>query len=231
MSFFKNMKVITQLLLGFAVVIVLLVGLGMFSLVEVSGENTHVAELRDNWLPRARSSLQMMGALRLIRLGEFRAAGATTPAETQHGNAAIEAGIAAYRQAAEEYEKLIGTPGEKATLADIQTLMQQYLTLDQQVRSLVDQGKQAEAMDLLRDQSLTVRNAIEKDIQTIVDASEAGAAREGAQASQNYSHAVAMVIGLIIAAVVLALGVALVIARGLARQLGGEPRDAAALAS
>jgi hypothetical protein len=55
----KNLKVVTQLVLGFSAVIVLLVGLGASCLFEVGGENARVAELRDNWLPTARSSLQM----------------------------------------------------------------------------------------------------------------------------------------------------------------------------
>ncbi|WP_414694291.1 methyl-accepting chemotaxis protein [Paraburkholderia sp.] len=230
MSSLKSMKVGTQLLLGFAALIVLLVGLGGFSLVEINAENAHAAELRDHWLPAVRSSLQMRGGLRNIRLNEFRAAGATTPAELQEAEALIEDGIATYRKAAAASEKVIRTPEGKAADTDAQTLMQQYLSLDQQVRSLMKDGKQADAMELLRGQSYTVRQAVEKDIQTIVDISDAGAAREGEQSNQTYSAAIAWVIGLIAAAVVVALGVALVIARGLARQLGGEPRDAALLA-
>src|SRR5258706_16349621 len=50
-------------------------------------------------------------------------------------------------------------------------------------------------------------------------------------ADQAYSRAIERVIGLIVAAAVFGLGVALFIARGFAKQLGGEPRDAMALAS
>ena len=212
-------------------VVVLLVGLGAFSLFELSGENAHVAELRDNWLPSVRSSLQMQAGLREIRLNEYRAAGSATPAEAQKAEPLIEAGLANYRHADAEYQKLMTEPEEKTAYADIQTLMPQYLDLDQQVRALAKAGKQADAMGLMTGQSATIRGAIEKDVKTIVDVNVAGAAREGATANQAYSRAIALVTGLIIAAAVVALGVALVIARGLAKQLGGEPRDAAALAS
>ncbi|MGF6917931.1 methyl-accepting chemotaxis protein [Paraburkholderia sp. 40] len=231
MQFLKNLKVFSQLILGFSAVVVLMVGLGAVSLFEVSGENSHVAELRDNWLPSVRTSLQMQAALRAIRLGEFRAVGAPTPAEIQHAETVIAAGIADYRRVSAEYEKLIGEPEEKVAFADIQTLMPQYLDLDRQVVTLAEQNKTGDAMDLMRGQSNTARNAIEKDIQTIVDVNVAGAAREGEAASQAYSRAIALVIGLVIAAAAVALGVALVIARALTRQLGGEPREAAALAS
>jgi methyl-accepting chemotaxis protein len=224
------MKVLNQLILGFSTVVLLMVGLGALSLFEVSTENAHVGQLRDNGLPGVRSSLQMLAAVRGIRLGEFRAAGASGPAEIQHAETVIAAGIADYRRASAEYGKLIIGPEEKAAFADIQTLMPQYLDLDRQVVMLAGQNRNGEAMDLMRGQSNMLRNAIEKDIQTIVNVNMAGAAREGEAARQAYSRAIALVIGLLIAAAVVALGVALVIARALMQQLGGEPWEAAALA-
>ena len=231
MQSLKNLKVVTQLVLGFAAVIVLMVGLGVFCLFEVSGENDHVAEFRDNWLPSVRSSLQMQAGLRQTRINEYRAASSQTPAAIQEAEARIDAGIADYGRAAAEYEKLLTEPEEKSAYADIQTLMPQYLDLDQQVRALVRDGKATEAMDLLTGKSSTVRDALERDVKTIVEVNVAGAAREGEAANNAYSRTIALVIGLIITAAIVALGVALLIARGVAKQLGGEPRDAATLAS
>lgn len=81
MQALKNLKVVTQLILGFSFVIVLLVGLGAFSLLELRGENARVVELRDNWLPSVRSSLQMQAGLREIRINEYRVAAAATAAD------------------------------------------------------------------------------------------------------------------------------------------------------
>jgi methyl-accepting chemotaxis protein len=231
MQFLKNLRVLTQLMLGFSAVIILLIGLGAFSLFELSAENSHVAQLRDNWLPSVRSSLQMQAGLRDIRLGEYRLATSQSPAEIQEADTRIEAGIASYGRAVAEYEKLITEPEEKAAFADIQTLMPQYLQIDQQIRALMKEGKGADAMALVRDRASTLRDAIDKDITTIVGVNVAGSTREGAAADQAYSHAIALVVGLIVAASAVALALALVIARGLAKQLGGEPREAAALAS
>jgi methyl-accepting chemotaxis protein len=231
MQSLKNLKVVTQLVLGFAAVIVLMVGLGVFCLFEVNGENARVAEFRDNWLPSVRSSLQMQAGLRQTRINEYRVASSQSPAAIQEAEARIDAGIAEYRSAAAEYEKLITEPEEKTAYGDIQTLMPQYLDLDRQVRALAREGKAADAMDLLTGRSSTVRDALEKDVRTIVEVNVAGAAREGEAAAKAYSRTIALVIGLIVAAAMVALGVALFIARGLARQLGGEPRDATTLAS
>jgi methyl-accepting chemotaxis protein len=229
--FLKNLRVLAQLMLGFSVVTVLMIGLGGFSLFEISAENDHVSQLRDNWLPSVRSSLQMQAGLRDIRLAEYRLATAQTPAEIQDAESQSQARIATYDHAVAEYEKLISEPEEKVAFADIQTLMPQYMQIDQQIHALAKESKGADAMSLLKGRATTLRSAIEKDITTIVDVNVAGSVREGTAAGQAYSHAVALVIGLIVAASLIALSLALLIARGLARQLGGEPRDAATLAS
>ncbi|WP_233885737.1 methyl-accepting chemotaxis protein [Paraburkholderia flagellata] len=227
----KGLKVVTQLVAGFAAVIVLMVGLGVFCLFEVSGENVHVAEFRDNWLPSVRSSQQMLAGLRQARINEYRATSSQNPAAIQDAEARIDAGMADYRGAAADYEKLITEPQERAAFAEIQVLMQQYLDIDRQMRALVKDGKAAQALDLLTGKSSTVRDALEKDMKTIVEINVAGAAREGQAASDAYSRTIVLVIGFITAAAIVALGVALLIARGVGRQLGGEPRDAAMLAS
>lgn len=76
---------------------------GAFSLFEVSAERNHVSQLRDNWLPSARSSLQTQSGLRDIRLGEYRLAISQTPVENLEADTRIEAGIAIYRRAVAEY--------------------------------------------------------------------------------------------------------------------------------
>jgi methyl-accepting chemotaxis protein len=231
MQSMKHMKVVTQLILGFSVIIVIMIGLGTFCLFEISGENLHVVEFRDNWLPSVCSSQQMLAALRQIRINEYRVVASQTPAAIQDAEMRIESGITDYRRAAAEYENLITEPEEKAAYADIRTLMSQYLDLDLKVRALAKDAKATESMDLLTGRSSNVRDALEKDMKTIVDVNVAGAVREGEAANRAYSRTIALVIGLIVAAAVATLGLSLVIARGLARQLGGEPRDAATLAS
>ncbi|WP_434114086.1 methyl-accepting chemotaxis protein [Paraburkholderia caffeinilytica] len=231
MTYLKNMRVATQLVSGFAVVILLLVGLGVFSLSEVSAENDHVAVLRDKWSASVSSSLKMQDALNQIRLAEFRMASTDKLDEVQAVDSRMEPRIAAFRRASTDYEKLISEPAEKAAFAELQPLVAQYMDLDQQVRTQAKAGNAQQAMSILTGQAGKVRDAIAKDINQIVAASEQGASTEGKIANDAYHTTIALTIGLIVAAAVIGVGVALVIARGLVKQLGGEPREAAAMAS
>ncbi|MFL9904639.1 methyl-accepting chemotaxis protein [Paraburkholderia fungorum] len=231
MQLFRNMKVVTQLMLGFCVVIVFLAGLGVVALVEVRAENDHVMEFRDSWLPSVRGSLQMLAGLRAIRIGEWGAVAATTPEADRNSDTIIGGALADYARSAAAYEKVMSQPEEKAAFTHIQTLIPQYIDFDQKVRALAKERKQTDAIDLLHGPANAVRRSLENDILQIVDVDVAGAAREGQAANRAYSQAIAFVIGFIVVAVSVAIGLALFIARGLAKQLGGEPRDAATLAS
>ena len=230
MMVFRNMKVVTQLVTGFAAVSLLLLGLGVFSLFEISAENAHVAALRDHWMLSVRTSQHMQSVLGQIRLAEFRMAVAKTPAEVSAVDSRMQARIDEYNAASTQYETLLSTPEESQVFAKIHSLAPHYMTLDQQIRTAVIGGDVPQAIKLLTGESGTVRDALAKDIDRITAIAEEEATREGASAESSYKHAISLVVAFVIAMIVLALTIARVIARGLSRQLGGEPRDAAALA-
>lgn len=229
MKFLQKMRVWTQLMFGFSIVIAMLVSLGVFSLIEVHAENDHVAQMRDRWLPAVRSTLQIQAGMRDIRLGEFRIVTAQTPDEVAEGDRRIDIGIANYDKARVEYEKLMSTVDEKAQYADLQALMSKYLATDRDVRAMARGGKSAEAMTLVRSQ-VTLRDELDKNIASIVALNTSGATAVGIAAEASYSRSIVMSILLILAATVVAMIVASVIARGLGAQLGGEPTDAARIA-
>src|ERR1700676_387713 len=128
------MKVVTQLIVGFSAVIVLLAGLGGVAVMEVSVENGHVMALRDDGLPSVRSSLEMLAGLRAIRIGEWGAVAANSPAADQNSDPIIDAALAAYGKSAATYQQIMTQPEAKAAFAHMQTLIPQYLDFDQKVR-------------------------------------------------------------------------------------------------
>ncbi|MGA9912977.1 methyl-accepting chemotaxis protein [Paraburkholderia sp.] len=230
MKSFRNLNLFTQLILGFSVVTVLLVGLGAFSIFGLQVEYGHVVEFRDNWMPSVRSSLQMADAFHNVRLTELNLATTSTKAEAEELAPRMEAYVDDYRRADAEYQKLISEPEEKAAYADIQRLMSQYVDDHAKVVELAKENRQADAQALIRGPMLPLRDAIDKDIRTIVAVNIAEANREGEAAHQVYSHITTLVTGMTIGMVLVALGVAQIIARVVLKQLGGEPRDATSLA-
>lgn len=225
-----HMKVFTKLVAGFSAVIALLVGLGIFSLSEISDENDHVALLSENSLPAVLNSLEMQSSLRAIRLGDYRAATASAPADIDIASKQVDQAIAEFRHAASQYEPLINDPEEKNRYSELEAAMEQYLDADRSIRTLAKDGKHDDAMALLEGKSATLRGVAEKSLKSIVDINVVEAKKESIDARNAYSRAFALVIGGIVAAALIGLALALLIARGLTRQLGGEPADAAAMA-
>lgn len=229
----KDMKVRSQLAIAFSTVIALLVALGAFSLLQVRVENDLVITLRDTRLPAVRQGLEMLTAMRDLRLNQYRLTVSTPTEDKTRWVKGIDNAIANFHTAATAYEKIMQTQDEpsKAAYADMQQLIVQYLDTDQKLRQLSRDNKTDDAFEFMRGQGLSLRNAIEKDLRIIVDNNVAIAAGEGELANHTYSRAVALVIGLSLGAALFAVVVAYVIARQLGRQLGGEPHDASKVAA
>lgn len=129
----------------------------------------------------------------LHNLSEFRAAGAKSLAESIDAEQQIDASLPGYRRALGESPTLVANADEKAAFADIVASRQKYFEIDKTLRALGRQGNLTEAMALMLGPGKSVREAIEKDIQTIVDINLAGAVREGQMASNDHAWAVAAV--------------------------------------
>lgn len=226
----RNLRVITQLALGFSFVIALLIALGVLSLAEVRAENNHVVQLRDNWLPSVRTSLEMQTALQDLRLLEYRLVSLSSESETQDINRRMDEVLRAYTQAATEYGQHVTEQQERSAFEEVRKLMSQYVENNQRIRALVRDRRITEANSLLLGPSLELRTAIVKDISEIVEVNIAGSAREGNAASETYRGAIELVGICILAAVLSATLLSILIARRLAALLGGEPGEAAALA-
>ena len=68
LKFLVNLRVITQLVLVFGILLSMLVGIGFLGLSAIYRENDHVESLRENWIPGVAASQQMQIALKESRL-------------------------------------------------------------------------------------------------------------------------------------------------------------------
>jgi methyl-accepting chemotaxis protein len=226
-----GVKVVTQLVTGFGVVLLMLIGVGMLGLSGIYTENDHVESLRDNWISSIQASGQMRAALKEVVLQEFREVTAQTPEDAKQIDGEIGHALDAYQKAAGEYETDLHETAEQTAYSHIQALMTKYLELDRRVRALVKDGHSAEAATLLTGEGNALRGSIEKELDVITDVNLQGASDEGDVANLAYLHAKRLLVSVIAAAVVAGLLVTTLITLALARRLGGEPARAAELAT
>jgi methyl-accepting chemotaxis protein len=227
---FNNLKVISQLAIGFSVVIALLVTLGGLSIFEIASVNNRVAQLRDHWLPGVRASMQMQAALLQVRMMEYRIVTSTSAVDISKADEQLEKAIAAYNRAIAEYRPLASEPRERAALAEVQRFMRQYLADDSDIRQAARQGNLADAEKLMRNQPNETRSGIVSNLSIVLAANEDGARRDGIAANVAFRQAIVFVICCIVGAVAMGACLATMISRDLANRLGGEPGDAATIA-
>jgi methyl-accepting chemotaxis protein len=193
--------------------------------------NNRVEQLRDHWLPGVRASMQMQAALLQIRMMEYRIVTSNSAVDISKADEQLQKATTAYYRAAAEYQPLASDPRERTALAEVQRFMRQYLADDNAIRQAAMQGNLADAANLMRNQSNEMRNGITENLSIILAANEDGARRDGVAANETFRQAILLVISCIIAAVALGGALATLISRDLAKRLGGEPRDAAAVAT
>jgi methyl-accepting chemotaxis protein len=226
-----SVKVVTQLVTGFGVLLLMLVGVGLLGLSGVYTENDHVESLRENWIASIQASGQMRTALKEVVLQEFREVTAQTPEDAKQVDVEVGRALNAYAKAASEYETDIHETAEQTAYSHIQALMTKYLDVDKRVRALVKDGHAGEAAALLTGEGNALRGSIEKELDVITNVNLQGASDEGDVASLAYLRAKHRLISVTAAAVVAGLLVTGLITLALARRLGGEPAKAAELAA
>jgi len=159
-STFSQMKVFTKLVAGFFAVVALLIALGGFRLYEISGENDHVALLSENSLPAVLNSLEMKSSLRAIRLGDYRAATASSSNDIKTASRQVDQAIAEYLHAADQYEPLINSPEEKRHYVEVRATISRYLDADRSIRTLAKDGKHEDELEALQDSVSASTDAI-----------------------------------------------------------------------
>jgi methyl-accepting chemotaxis protein len=225
------MKVVTQLVTGFGVVLLMLIGVGLLGLSGIYAENDHVESLRDNWISSIDASGQMRAALKEVVLQEFREVTAPTPQDAAQVDADVGHALDAYQKAAGEYETDLHETAEQTAYSHIQAFMTNYLELDKRVRALAQDGHAGEAAGLLAGEGNALRGNIEKELDVITNVNLQGASDEGDVANLAYLHAKHRLISVTAAAVAAGVLVTILITLALARRLGGEPAQAAELAA
>ena len=107
-----QMKISTRIGLGFGAVLVLMLGMGLFSMLQMSKVNGASTDIATNWLPSVKSLKDIDTSTSDYRILELRHVISETPAEMQ----AIEGEMLQLNEAIKKnlasYAKLISSPEE-----------------------------------------------------------------------------------------------------------------------
>lgn len=225
------MKLATKLFGSFVIVLALMVGLGIYSIFQLSTVNNSTVDIASNWLVSVKSVLATKSDLNRIRVLELRSILSQDSAEIRDAVKEASDRIAGMRRSWEEYGKLLSSPEEKRLYDGAKSDLDGFYVEHDRLIALSSQNRNEEAKAILDGEALKRYNAVRSAIDRLAELNVKGSEDAAAQAAIVYESARKWVVGVLVGSALLALAMAFLITRSLVRQLGGEPGYVAEIAN
>ncbi|WP_339491901.1 methyl-accepting chemotaxis protein [Pseudomonas rhizophila] len=224
MNIFSNMKVSTKLGLGFAAVLLLMFGVGVFSLMQMSVINDKSSEIADNWMQSVRLVEELNTNTSDYRVAELNHILSQTSDDMRGYEKDMEEIAARFNSNRIQYEKLISSPEEKALYEEFSQKYSVYMVLHEKMIKFSRENRTEEAQLLMRGDSLKLFNEYSDLAVKLIELNVDAGNRASDDADVLYAGAKKWVIGAVAFSILVGIIIALLIVRSLVRQLGGEPQ-------
>ncbi len=228
---FTKMKLATKLFGSFAIVLLLMVGFGIFSLTRLSVVNDSADELATNWMPSVRSVLITKSNLNRLRVLELRSILETEPVAIAAAEKEMVERISSIRKVWAEYDKMVASPEERQDYDSFKANLEVFLSEHAKLVDFARMNKNDEAKAVLDGESLKRYNEMRATADKLSDINIDGGIKAGQDAKLTFASARLWTIGVLVSFGALALLLAFAITRSLTRQLGGEPGYVAEIAT
>ncbi|AIS13649.1 chemotaxis protein [Pseudomonas chlororaphis subsp. aurantiaca] len=228
----RSMNLSRRAGLSFALIALLAVALGTFSLLEMRRMNEQSLEVDRNWLPSIVAANAMALTSTQIRTLTLRQL-------VVRDRSDVEALLDRINQLEEQlsaqqlvYEKLSVAPEEKAAYARYLGVKALYLKDQQRVLDLARQGRKDEAIAIVDGGPfLANADAMLKELLTVVEVNTHGGEAAAARSNEVFHSAVGLVLAILAIVLVLTVGLAIVLTRSIVRPLGQAVEVAETIAS
>ncbi|SDZ60497.1 methyl-accepting chemotaxis protein [Pseudomonas sp. NFIX28] len=228
----RSMNISRRAGLSFALIALLAVALGAFSLLEMRRMNEQSLEVDKNWLPSivaanavALTSTQIRTlTLRLLVVRDSNDVAELLPRVVQ-----LDEQLSAQQKV---YETLISDPAEKAAYERFVRVRALYLQDQQRVLELIREGRKAEAVAIVDGGPfLANADAMLKELLAVVEINTHGGEAAATRSNEVFHSAVGLVLAILALVLALTVGLAIVLTRSIVRPLGQAVAVAETIAS
>jgi methyl-accepting chemotaxis protein len=172
-----RLRIRSKIMLSFAAVLIVTVGLGIFSLSRMEALDGAAAEIRDNALPSITGINQLSSLMEKFRVAEVGHVLATDAGEMKAETAGLQGVKAAYDVARKEFEPFIDGGSERQRFDRIDALWSRYEALDDRLIAMANQSNSAGATGLFKGEMRTVFDQISKLLAEDIDYNKSIAAQ------------------------------------------------------
>ncbi|MBC3869495.1 methyl-accepting chemotaxis protein [Undibacterium oligocarboniphilum] len=205
MKFFHDLKIGVKLLTGFAVLLLLTVLIGIFSMIELARVNASAMNLGTNWMPSVKAAMAVKERVSRIRSQEAQMVYAENPEEVEKYISRTKEAITGLKENEAEYEKLISEPAERALYDDYRKLITEYLQITDKMMAAVRAGNGAEAVTMLRTDSSKVNSKMRDLVDKLVKVNTEGGQKAYQDSIDTYNRSRILISSALVISIVLGL--------------------------
>lgn len=224
------MKLSAKLSASMGALVLLIIGLGIFSLAQMTHINQSATDMATNWMPSAVAIEEMSIATSTFRTQELQ----HILAQSRENMALFARRMEERRREADkyaaEYARYILSAEGKRLYESMMREWSDYLKVSDEVRTLSERGEKEKARVLANAQSKQLFDKLSESQALLARRNVSGADAANKAADIAYDASRNITIGLIVVSVLLAVCLAAFIIRGTLRQLGKDPGELGVLA-
>ncbi len=226
----RNINIAPRALLGFALIGLLMLGLGIFSLMQMGNIRQAGLAIEEVSVP-AIKTLDELNALNLrMRSLAYRLLVNREPQSQQEILKLMDQRNQEIDRARQVYLPLITAADEQAAYDQYVQSLNQYRQLEARMRSLSQAGSLDELREVLNRDVIATSEQINKIMETLVRINTEQTRDTNAKAASQYNAAFSLVIGLLVAATVLTFACAMLLTRSITKPIDEALRCAEQIA-
>ncbi len=230
-TWLRNQTLMVKLMVGFAIIGVIMTGLGVSSLVNLKEINASTENLYQVQLNMIRQAYQIETTLTMVRFYVLRAVTATTKADQQAAIEKIDELAKQNNENRAKFERLIASETMRKGFEEFNTALLAYRDSRTKTIQLAVEGNQAEAMARIGHETGLTYEAVLKRVMHLVDLTQENAKQQYEGAQARYETITILLICLNVFGVLFGLLLGWGLARLIVRNLGMVLQAAKALAS
>ena len=214
----KNMKIMGKLALGFGLVLVFLLSLGLISLQKMSDINDQSTIITENWMPSIKVVQEINTNTSDYRIAEYQHVLAHKTEDMKKAENDMDTLLSTMKKNRTEYEKLISSPDEKATYENFSRKFDKYMDMHKQFITSSSQNRNEEAQEIL-DKSKVLFDDFSEELLKLVKINVDGGNKASATGDELYAQSKVIMISIIIISILLGMIVAYLITRSITSSL------------
>lgn len=219
MQWFDDLKIGGKLFMTVAVVLILTIFLGVFSVVQLARVNATTTEIENVWLPGVRSVALMDSIVSEYRRHELQFLLSESKEDKERYEGNMDRLEKKLKGAEAAYEKLISSDQERKIYGSFNEAWTAYLGERAKVIALGKQGREKEAIALSRGEEKKQYDIAAEALNKDADLNAQGAAAASQQGNRLYSNARLLIVAVLVLCVFLGATLAAIVSRIINRGL------------